>query len=145
MSDNQLATIEQSNEITAQSFQDGAFTTCDTTTEQGRKAFLRALNNSESLAEIGDQVLKVVDVVIEPGVRKARQAGQQDTPCVNITLVTLDGKAYMTQSDGIARSVRNILLIYPKFGRSAEAGYLEIQVINRVLNNGNTLKSLDVL
>lgn len=147
MSDNtnEIMAFEGGAGITASSFTQGMFTTADKTNEPGRKAIANALNNAGSLAEVGDRVLKVIDIVITPGVRKARQKGQSDTPCVNTYFITTDGQAYMSQSDGIARSVQNLLTMYPNFGRSSDAGYLEIQIVSRILANGNELKSVVVL
>ena len=145
MENNELATTEQTNSITTNSFREGIFTTVDQETVEGRKSVLSALNNAGSLAEIGERILKVRDIVITGGVRKARAANQADTPCVNVYLITDDGAAYMTQSDGIARSVQNILSMFPNVGRSVPEGYLEMQVVTKVLSNGNTMKSLDVL
>lgn len=145
MEETGIIQAESTQGITVNNFNEGVFTTADRESEAGKKSILKALNNAASLAEIGDAPIKVTDVVITPGIRKARQAGQNDTPCVNVYLITLEGDAYMTQSDGIARSVQNILTLYPLFGRSTPAGYLEVQVVSRVLANGNTLKSLDTI
>ena len=145
MEETSIVQAETTQGITVNNFNEGVFTTADRESESGKKSILKALNNAGSLAEIGDEPIKVTDVVITPGIRKARAVGQVDTPCVNVYLVTLEGEAYMTQSDGIARSVQNILTLYPLFGRSTPAGYLEVQVVSRVLPNGNTLKSLETL
>ena len=97
----------------------------------GMCSHLRALNDAESLAESVPEnaTLEVVDFVVTPGVRRSRIQGQPDTECLNVYILTRDGRAFMTQSDGIARSVQQIMALYPESPRNLEG-------------NGNTLKTL---
>lgn len=120
------------------------FTTCDLTDRKGKNAVLRALNDAESLAEAfpSDAILEVIDFVVKPGIRRARMQGQNDTPCLNVYIITRDGNAYMTQSDGIAASVQDIVSMYPEGMRANEQGFTRIQLRTKKLPNGNTLKTL---
>lgn len=114
------------------------------TTENKNRA-LRALNTAESLATaiVADQdVFDVVDIFQTPGVRRSRMEGMPDQPCTNTYFLLADGRALMTQSDGISRSCQMLLAIYPDCGRSTEKGYLSLAVHEQKLPNGNSLKSV---
>lgn len=114
------------------------------TTENKNRA-LRALNTAESLAAaiVADQdVFDVVDIFQTPGVRRSRMEGMPDQPCTNTYFLLADGRALMTQSDGISRSCQMLLAIYPDCGRSTEKGYLSLAVHEQKLPNGNSLKSV---
>ena len=117
--------------------------TLDTTENKNRA--LRALNTAESLAAaiVADQdVFDVVDIFQTPGVRRSRMEGMSGQPCTNTYFLLADGRALMTQSDGISRSCQMLLAIYPDCGRSTEKGYLSLAVHEQKLPNGNSLKSV---
>lgn len=59
-------------------------------------------------------------------------------------LVDDKGTAYFTQSDGIARSVKQIAMLFPTFKLDEKRQYLPIKVVERELQNGNTIKNLVV-
>lgn len=134
---------EQNLGISAATF-GNVFTTANLEDRSGKNAVLRALNDAESLAESVPEnaTLEVVDFVVTPGVRRSRIQGQPDTECLNVYILTRDGRAFMTQSDGIARSVQQIMALYPESPRNLEGGCLRLQVKSRKLSNGNTLKTL---
>lgn len=134
---------EQNLGISAATF-GNVFTTANLEDRSGKNAVLRALNDAESLAESVPEnaTLEVVDFVVTPGVRRSRIQGQPDTECLNVYILTRDGRAFMTQSDGIARSVQQIMALYPESPRNLEGGCLLLQVKSRKLSNGNTLKTL---
>lgn len=115
----------------------------DTTYDKNRA--LRALNAAESLASVvvpDHDTFDVVDIFQTPGVRRSRIEGVPDTVCKNTYFLLADGRALMTQSDGIGRSVDMLLAIYPDCGRSTEKGCLTLAVHEQHLPNGNTLKSV---
>lgn len=106
---------------------------------------LRALNSAESLNDViapDHDVMEVIDIFQVPGVRRSRIEGVSDTPCRNTYFLLGDGRALMTQSDGIARSCDMLLAIYPDCGRSSAAGCLKLAVHEKKLGNGNTVKSV---
>ena len=134
---------EQNLGISAATF-GNVFTTANLEDRSGKNAVLRALNDAESLAESVPEnaTLEVVDFVVTPGVRRSRIQGQPDTECLNVYILTRDGRAFMTQSDGIARSVQQIMALYPESPRNLDGGCLRLMVKSRKLSNGNTLKTL---
>lgn len=114
------------------------------TTENKNRA-LRALNSAESLATaiVPDRdTMDVVDIFQTPGLRRSRMEGVDDVPCRNTYFLLADGRALMSQSDGIARSCDMLLAIYPDCGRSTDKGCLTLAVHERKLSNGNTIKSV---
>lgn len=134
---NDLAIFNQDNTHTSSTL------ALDTTENKNRA--LRALNTAESLATaiVADQdVFDVVDIFQTPGVRRSRMEGMPDQPCTNTYFLLADGRALMTQSDGISRSCQMLLAIYPDCGRSTEKGYLSLAVHEQKLPNGNSLKSV---
>lgn len=116
--------------------------TLNTDTFDGKITALNALNNAVSLKDANSS-LKICDCIALPGVRKGRN-NTADTDCQNTYLIDVDGNAYFTQSDGIARSVRMIYMLFPDFGKSSDVGYLKVRVVEKKLPNGNTIKSLVV-
>lgn len=116
--------------------------TLNTDTFDGKITALNALNNAVSLKDANSS-LKICDCIALPGVRKGRN-NTADTECQNTYLIDIDGNAYFTQSDGIARSVRMIYMLFPDFGKSSDIGYLKVRVVEKKLPNGNTIKSLVV-
>ena len=114
-------------------------------TDHDKNRALRALNSAESLANVvrpDQDTFDVVDIFQTPGVRRSRQEGVPDIPCRNTYFLLADGRALMTQSDGIARSCDMLLALYPDCGRSTEAGCLTLAVHEQKLPNGNSLKSV---
>lgn len=114
-------------------------------TDHDKNRALRALNSAESLAQavVADRdTFDVIDIFQTPGVRRSRMEGVDDTPCRNTYFLLTDGRALMTQSDGIARSCDMLLAIYPDCGRNSEKGYLTLAVHENKLSNGNTTKSV---
>lgn len=126
---------ENSGEIT-----NNYFNTIDVSTIEGKVALLNAKNNAKSLNNIGGKELTIVGAFTCAGVRKGRN-GQPDVPCTSVYLLEKSGIAFFSQSDGIARSVRDIYEMFPDF--NAPDGIV-VNVESTKLDNGNTIKSLIV-
>lgn len=112
----------------------GYICTVDRTTREGTIKIANALSDAASLAEIGDKHFNLVDVITTPGVRT--RTGEV---CTNTYLIDSEGNIYMTQSDGLKRSAQQIVGLFN--GDFGEDG-IEVAVIEKKLNNGNTLKTL---
>lgn len=115
--------------------------TMNLSSNEGKIATINALNTAMSLKDAKDTVLDIQDCITMPGTRKGRN-GMPDSECINTYLIDTDGNAWFTQSDGIARSVKTIALMFPDFGKNNTDKCLHLKVIERQLNNGNTIKSL---
>lgn len=118
----------------------GARFSFDLAKEENRKIAVNAMANADSLNDFVEVPLIICGVIQQPGVRKARGSQAQDAPCVNTYLIGVDGKAYFTQSDGIARSVAAIMA----FCGDISDG-IEVIVHEKQLKTGNTLKVLEML
>lgn len=135
---NELAILNTGNEL-------HMLSTITLESSHDKNRALRALNSAESLNNMivpDKDVMEVVDIFQTPGVRRARTEGAPDQPCRNTYFLLADGRALMTQSDGIARSCDMLLALYPDCGRSTEAGCLKLAVHAHTLPNGNTVKSV---
>ena len=120
----------------------GFINTCDLETLDGKMRSANAINGAVSLNDHVGEVLRIVDVITMPGVRKGRN-GQADTPCQNTYLIDADGTTYFSQSDGVKRSINTTLSIFKKC--DAGKGYLPLACKSDVLPNGNTIKTLVVV
>lgn len=117
--------------------------TLNLATTEGKLDTLNAINNAQSLKEANDTTLDVCDCITMPGVRKGRN-NMPDTECQNTYLIDTKGNAWFTQSDGIARSVKMIAMLFPDFGKSTDEGCLHMHVEEKQLSNGNTIKTLAI-
>mgnify|MGYP004563357847 FL=1 len=136
---NELATTENNNELAntdAVEFNipSGYICTVDRTTREGIIKVANALSDAVSLKEIGDTHFNLVDVLTTPGVRS--RTGEF---CTNTYLIDSADNMYMSQSDGIKRSAQQIVGLFN--GDFGEDG-IEVAVVEKKLNNGNTLKTL---
>ena len=136
---NELANVENTNELANTDAMDfnipsGYICTVDRTTREGTIKVANALSDAVSLKEIGDKHFKLVDVLTTPGVRS--RTGEV---CTNTYLIDADDNMYMTQSDGIKRSAQQIVGLFN--GDCGEDG-IEVSVVEKKLNNDNTLKTL---
>ena len=137
------------NEITKQNntsitIPEGSFNTVDMSTFDGAMKVANAINNSQSLAQFVEDndnpIFTVVDIVVTPGMRKARDGGD-DVPCEDTRLILEDGTSLLSQSGGIARSAR---FIAGFLGAVLHDG-IKIRVSEQKLRNGNTIKNLEVI
>lgn len=117
----------------------GFINTCDLSTLNGKKRSVNAINNAVSLNNHVGEVLHVVDIITMPGIRKGRN-GQDDMPCQNTYLIDADGIAYFSQSDGVKRSINNMMSLFKTC--DAGKGYLPLACKSDVLPNGNTIKTI---
>lgn len=115
--------------------------TMNLATVEGKVNTLNAVNSAMSLKDAKDTALDICDCITMPGIRKGRN-GMPDTECQNTYLIDTEGNAWFTQSDGIARSVRMIAMMFPDFGKTMEDKCLHVKVESKELANGNTIKSL---
>lgn len=117
----------------------GFINTLDIDSDEGKLKTIAAYNGAQSLTSKGDEVFNLEDVITIPGVRKSRNISQPNTPCTNTYLITTDGEAFFTQSDGIADSVGMIVAMYPDLNKPDG---LKVRVQETITANGNTLKRL---
>lgn len=131
-----LATYEapEANEL----YTPSNFTTLQPTDAGTRKMVVNAMNNAESLSKHEGEVLEVIGLFTKPGVRRARDKNQQDSPCTNTTLVCADGTAYFSQSEGVRNAADNFIAA----GLFADGEVIQMKLVSSELPNGNTRKTL---
>ena len=113
--------------------------TVDNKTFEGKRAIVNARNSAKSLNSYGEgKRLDVTGVYTAPGVRP--QTGQ---PCTNVYLFTADGNTYFSQSEGINRSILDIVDMFPDL--NAENGGIPVVVNSIALVGGKSIKSLQIL
>ena len=113
---------------------EGFICTVDLSTEEGKIAVATALNGAEPLKDYVGKELILTDVVTTSGIRAV-----SGTECTNTYLIDIDGNAYFSQSDGVARSIRTIVALWG--GDFGDKGR-KIKCVEQKLNNGNSLKVL---
>ena len=113
--------------------------TVDNKTFEGKRAIVNARNSAKSLNSYGEgKRLDVVGVYTAPAVRS--QTGQ---PCTNVYLFTADGNTYFSQSEGINRSILDIVDMFPDM--NAENGGIPVVVNSIALGGGKSIKSLQII
>lgn len=103
---------------------------------EGAKAIANAINASSSLADYGDKIFTVVDIMTMPGVR-----AKTGEPCTQTYFILQDGTSLFTQADGIARSVKALIQI---IGPWIHEG-VDMHVKSTPTRNGNTVKTVELI
>ena len=123
----------------------GFINTLDLSSNEGKIATVNAINSAEPLNNHVGEIIKVVDCITMPGIRKGRN-GMPDTECVNTHLIDTEGNVYFSQSDGVSRAIRSFSALWPDFGKGTTVeGYLPMVCKEVPLNNGNKLKTLVIV
>lgn len=115
-----------------------AWSTISAETYQDKLKITTMLNAAESLNGHEGEEFDLKEVFFKPGIRRGRN-GNPDQPCTDTYLLTGDGVVYFTKSEGISRSVRNILMVIPDLN---SPDGVRVRVDSIRLGNGNTYKQL---
>lgn len=112
----------------------------DTTTGDGKKRLFNALNTAESLNDADIKQLTLSGIIVQPTERLDQATGEA-VMCEGTTFITEQG-AYFSQSDGIARCAKNLIMAY---GSDFAAEPITIEFTERKLGGGRKLKQFIVL
>lgn len=112
----------------------------DTTTGEGKKRLFNALNTAESLNDADIKQLTLSGIIVQPTERMDQATGDV-VICEGTTFITEQG-AYFSQSDGIARCAKNLIMAY---GSDFAAEPITIEFTERKLGGGRKLKQFIVL
>lgn len=112
----------------------------DTTTGEGKKRLFNALNTAESLNDADIKQLTLSGIIVQPTERLDQATGEV-VMCEGTTFITEQG-AYFSQSDGIARCAKNLIIAY---GSDFAAEPITIEFTERKLGSGRKLKQFIVL
>lgn len=110
----------------------------DQSTAEGITRVFNAGSDAESLNDSGLTELTIDGILIKPGVRVDPVSGTR-TPCANTTFFSVDGKAYVTQSTGIARDAARLVMLMDKIGWGEGK---TVRIVETKLQGGRTLKKL---
>lgn len=110
----------------------------DQSTTEGIVRVFNAGSDAESLNDSGLEELTIDGIQIKPGVRVDPVSGSR-TPCATTTFFSVDGKAYVTQSTGIACDAARLVMLMDKIGWGDGK---TIRIITTKLQGGRTLKKL---
>lgn len=137
--ENALATYETNNAL---AYTPSEYSTIAAATKEQKKMVLNAMNDAGSLnqwcKENPGAVLHVIGCFTQPGVRRSRDGKSADTPCTNTTLICEDGSAYLTQSEGIRRSIDS----FYSAGIFDDGEVVDMKVVEKTIAGGNTIKHL---
>lgn len=134
-----MTTADQ--ELALNSNLEGYICTFDMSNDEEKLEAIAAYNDALPLAQHVGEIISLKNVLTCPGVRKARNETQQDTPCQNTYLIDTDGIAYYSQSDGVAKSVNMLVKAFPTLDYKGQ-GYIDVVCVEKVLANNNTLKTV---
>lgn len=116
------------------------YATFDTQAPENRIKMFNAHNASASLNQIGDEHFKIVDVMAERGERT-----NSKNPCQNTYIFTDDGRVLFTQSNGIAKTINEIVvMVNSDFAGNTSNGYVEVHVAAMQLSGDKTYKRLQL-
>lgn len=112
----------------------------DTTTSAGKKRLFNALNTAESLNDADIKQLTLSGIIVQP-TERVDQATAEVVMCEGTTFIAEQG-AYFSQSDGIARCAKNLIMAY---GSDFADDPITIEFTERKLAGGRKLKQFIVL
>ena len=112
----------------------------DTTTSEGKKRLFNALNTAESLNDADIKQLTLSGIIVQPTERLDQATGEV-VMCEGTTFIT-EQCAYFSQSDGIARCAKNLIIAY---GSDFAAEPITIEFTERKLGGGRKLKQFIVI
>lgn len=133
--------VTTSNEGNASVQTAAAWSTLKADTYESKRTIANMLNAASSLAGHEGETFTLKEVFFKPGIRRGRN-GQQDTDCTDTYLLTSDGEVLFSKSDGVSRSVRNILMLLPDLN-APDGVEVKLDVIK--LGNGNSFKQLIIV
>lgn len=110
MSETAVATVETANTLTGLNTGGDFYTSLSVTTQAEKLAMLKAINESQPLAENLNTPIALADFVAQ-AVQIENEATGELNDAVRITLIDSDGNAFHATSKGIFQQVKNIIKI----------------------------------
>lgn len=100
-----------------------------------KSVIFNAQNDAESLSKAGVDVLTLAGVLLISGSKAVTHE-----PCINTYLITDEGHAYVTQSDGIRATVERMLDMYED-----DVAGIVIRIVSQDIGNGRTRKIVRIM
>lgn len=135
------ATPDVTSEEPMNRFTPRAIITFDPHVPANRVRVFNARNSSISLKTVGDAPINIVDVMTQIGVRT-----RSGNPCQNTYLFTDDGNVYFTQSNGIGKTVQELVeMVEGDFKANTTNGYVKVQMRETALSGDRSYKQFALL
>lgn len=136
-----METGEVESSSSALRFEPRKKVTFDPSLPENRVRMFNARNNATSLKSIGDKAINIVDVMTTIGIRT-----RSGSACQNTYLFTDDGVVYFTQSNGIGKTVNELVdMIDGDFSHNTTSGYVKVQMKEISLSGNRTYKQFALL
>lgn len=117
------------------------YNTVDKSSKANRLMIFNAHQNAESFSALNDTPVNIVNVMAERGSKAVTHV-----PCQNTYLFTDDGKVYFTQSNGIAKTVNELVnVVDGDFKANTTNGYATVKMYSTPLANGRSFKQLKLV
>lgn len=127
--------------FTGNSFKPKKYITFDPLTPANRVRMFNARNSATSLKNLGDTPIDIVDVMTEIGAR-----ARSGNPCQNTYIFTADGQVYFTQSNGLGKTVNEVVdMVSGDFKTNTTNGYVKAQIKEMSLSGDRSYKQFQLL
>lgn len=129
------ASVPNANEK-GNGFEPRQIITFDPHMPENRVRMFNARNSAVSLKNIGDTPINIVDVMTQIGSR-----ARSGNPCQNTYIFADDGQVYFTQSNGLGRTVNELVeMVEGDFKANTTNGYVKVQIKEIALSGDRTYK-----
>ncbi len=127
--------------VTENGFEPQQYITFDSHIPANRVRMFNARNSATSLKNLGDTPIDIVDVMTQIGVRT-----RSGNPCQNTYIFTADGQVYFTQSNGLGRTINELVnMVEGDFKTNTTNGYVKVQIKEMSLSGDRSYKQFQLL
>lgn len=127
--------------VTGNGFKPKKYTTFDSQIPANRVRMFNARNSATSLKNLGDTPIDIVDIMTQIGVRT-----RSGNPCQNTYIFTADGQVYFTQSNGLGKTINEIVdMVSGDFKANTTNGYVKVQIKETPLSGDRSYKLFQLL
>lgn len=127
--------------VTGNGFKPKKYVTFDPQIPTNRVRMFNARNSATSLKNLGDTPIDIVDIMTQIGVRT-----RSGNPCQNTYIFTADGQVYFTQSNGLGKTINEIVdMVSGDFKANTTNGYVKVQIKETPLSGNRSYKLFQLL
>lgn len=127
--------------VTDNRFEPQQYSTFDPHVPANRVRMFNARNSATSLKSLGDTPIDIVDVMTQIGMRT-----RSGNPCQNTYIFTADGQVYFTQSNGLGRTINELVdMVEGDFKNNTTNGYVKVQIKETSLSGDRSYKQFQLL
>lgn len=127
--------------VTRNNFKPKKYITFDPHIPANRVRMFNARNSATSLKNLDDTPIDIVDVMTEIGVRT-----RSSNPCQNTYIFTADGQVYFTQSNGLGKTINELVdIVAGDFETNTTNGYVKVQIKETAISDDRSYKQFQLL